>query len=214
MIELSRAADGSVVAVGEVVVGVESRRVEVPLGPLTVAVDAGGLRNAPVVVASSSAIVGSVTRGASSAGAATVVRLDDPRDPIGGAIVEAAGRAEVVVAVVDPPGAGHLLVAVRALEGRPLPVVPFDDLARARAMLDACWVDIDVALPAIDGPDRAEVRQAASELGLFEAHHVVEVDPRPGLAEVPPATTSLEMLAAASTGVLAARIAAGNRRWR
>jgi hypothetical protein len=81
-------------------------------------------------------------------------------------------------------------------------------------MLEPCWVDLDIAVPALDEPRRAAARRAVRSLGLVERHHIVEVDPRPGLEGESPADATLQRLTAAATGVLAGRIAAANRRWR
>ena len=113
--------------------------------------------------------------------------------------------------------AGSVLTVARALGGRPLPVVAFDDPSAAGTMLRGCDVDLDVAFPAVDEPTRGRLREVADGLGLFTRHHVVEVDPRPAFADedaTPIAARSLHALAAAASGVLAGRVAAGNRRWR
>jgi hypothetical protein len=82
-------------------------------------------------------------------------------------------------------------------------------------MLGACWVDLDVAIPSVDGDLRGRVRDAAEHLGLFADHHVVEVDPRPALdGGSDPAGRTLWELAAAATGVLAGRLVSRNRSWR
>jgi hypothetical protein len=213
VIEVERMPDGTAQAVADVAVGIVERRVEVPLGSLTGQVDPGGLMNLPVVVVASAGSDEAARRGARAAGGAAIVGLRSGAEPVGGRLLEAVG-ADVVIAVVEPAEAPGVLVTARALSGRPLPVIPFDDPERASAMLDGCWVDLDIAIPSVDDPLRGGLRRRAEELGLFAAHHVVEVDPRPGLdgPEGPP--RSLDVLAAAATGVLAGRIAAGNRRWR
>ena len=213
MIEVERLPDGTARAVADVAVGIEERRVEVPLGAVAGDVDPGGLMNLPVVVMSAGSDE-AARRGARAAGGAHVVSLPDGPQPLGGRLLAVAG-ADVVIAVVEPSEASDVLVTTRALAGRPLPVIPFDHPARAASMLDGCWIDLDIAIPSLDGPARDDLRRSADELGLFALHHVVEVDPRPGL-EGPegPATRTLEVLATAATGVLAGRIAAGNGRWR
>ncbi len=205
--------DGTALAVADVAVGIVERRVEVPLGALSGQVDPGGLMNLPVVVVASARSGEAAGRGARAAGGGDIVDLRGGAEPVGGRLLEGAG-ADVVIAVVELAEAPAVLVTARALSGRPLPVIPFDDPELAAAMLEGCWVDLDIAIPSVDEPLWGDLRRSAEELGLFAAHHVVEVDPRPGLEgpEGPP--RSLDVLAAAATGVLAGRIAAGNRRWR
>lgn len=215
MIRTRRLPDGSVEAAAEVVVGVETREVVVPLGRPVGEIDPGWLRNTPVIVLTSAALEPMACAAAERAGRASVspVRLGSG-DRLGLRLLEAAADAEVLTVVVAVDEVTETLVVSRALRGRPLPVVPFDDPPSARRMFEACWVDLDIALPSLDGPGRAEVRAVVAELGLFASHHVVEVDPRPGLDGRGRGAPSLHELAAAATGVLAGRVAAGNRRWR
>lgn len=215
MIRTRRTPDGFVEAVAEVVVGVDATQVVVSLGHRTGPVDAGGLRNAPVVVLTDAALARVVLEGVERAGQASVATIRAPWPSTPGAeLLEAASSAPVVVMLVPPERAAEeALIVARALGGRPLPVVPLDDLIAARTMLDACWIDLDVAIPSLDEAARDRARAAASELGLFLGHHVVEVDPRPGLGTGSGSEVTLHELTAASTGVLAGRIAAGNRRW-
>ncbi|HVF08996.1 MAG TPA: hypothetical protein VNC60_10500 [Actinomycetota bacterium] len=208
--------DGSVEVLSDIAVGIEARRVTVPLGRFAGPVDPGGLRNAPVVVLHDARVVEIVRVGVRRSGGASVAVVDLPVGSVAGAeLLRAASTAEVTL-VVPPDGAApSVLVAARALSGRPLPVVPLDDHAAAHAMLRGCDVDLDVAVPSVGGATRALIRRAADGLGLFSDHHVVEVDPRPGLAQNERAgPASLLELTAAATGVLAGRIAAENRRWR
>ena len=120
--------------------------------------------------------------------------------------------------VIDDASAGAALVVARALEGRPLPVVPFGDAGAApRDAPRAAGCDLDVAIPSVDGALRDRIRDAAEHLGLFADHHVVEVDPRPALGDGdrPDAADPTPWeLSAAATGVLAGRLAARNRSWR
>ena len=216
MIRTLKGPGGSVDALAEVVVGVDVRQVVVPLGHTTEPVDAGGLRNAPVVVLTDASLTRVVLAGVERAGQASVAMLRPPWPSTPGAsLLEAATSAEVVVMLALPGRTTEDgLIPARALGGRPLPVVPLDDLVAARSMLEACWIDLDVAIPSLDEAARDRARAAASDLALFHRHHVVEVDPRPGLGTEPFSGVTLHALTAASTGVLAGRIAAGNRRWR
>lgn len=214
MIRFERLADGGVEAVAEVTVGVRTTTVRVPVGPDPGQVDPAGLRNTPVVVFTDPSLGPVVRNGIANAGGASV-RLAES-EPIGAALLALSGRAEVLLVLAeDPAEGGSALGIARALVGRPLPVVPYDDVATASTLIRACEVDVDVALPSVDDGVRAAARAAAERLGLFTDHHVVEVDPRPALDDgVDVSARSLHELAAAASGVLATRIAAANRRWR
>ncbi|HET9417628.1 MAG TPA: hypothetical protein VFP30_08840, partial [Candidatus Limnocylindria bacterium] len=144
---------------------------------------------------------------------AVVAAIGTSDEPLGETLLRAAGVAEVMVLTTAIEWSGEAMVVARALEGRPLPVVPLDDVEAGRAMLRNCWVDLDVAVPSVDGALRARLREGAERLGLFSDHHVVEVDPRPALRghTAEPSPTELS---AAATGVLAGRLAARNRSWR
>jgi hypothetical protein len=214
MIRIQRLPDGTFEAVAEVTVGVQTRTVRVPVGSDPRPVDPAGLRNTPVVVFTDPSSEPVIREGIANAGGASV-RLAQG-EPLGAALLADAGKTEVLLVLAEGPAeGGSALRIARALAGRPLPVVPFDDLAAAASLFGMCELDVDVALPSIGSEARAAARAAAERLGLFDEHHVVEVDPRPALGDPADLTTRpLSELAAAVTGVLAARIAAGNRRWR
>ena len=215
MIRTHRLPDGSVEVTADVAVGVETRTVSVPLGPYAGDVNPAGLRNTPIVVLTSERLEPTVRAGAARAGPATVLLVQvGAGDRLGAGLLGAAESAEVLTLVTSVEAAAEALVVVRVLGGRPLPVVPFDDRASARRMLEGCWVDLDVAIPSVEGSQREEARRVGMEVGIFSAHHVVEVDPRAGLDELDPGASTLHELAAAAAGVLAGRIASGNRHWR
>ena len=165
------------------------------------------------------------------------------------AAVHLAG-AEVVI-VADGPGnlgtettwgvsalsSGHALNAAQTLGGRPVAAlrISFAD-ARERhrgvshhsltILRDVCSVEANVAVPALDPPERDRVWDALRGGRLEERHQLVEVDGRPALAELERAGVAVEsmgrtanedpafFLAAGAAGVLAARMAAQGRRWR
>jgi hypothetical protein len=214
VIRVERRADGSFEAVAKVVVGVEAREVRVPLGRSVERVDPGGLRNSPVVVFVSDGIAQLVEAGATRSGGATVRHVEASPGLLAAAVLDAARTADVMLARVEPEEAAGALVTVRALKGRPLPVVPFDRPDLARTMLARCWIDLDIAIPSHGDDRRDEAWEAARALDLISAHHIVEVDPRPGLDHEGAPNAGLDGLTASATGVLAGRIAAGNRRWR
>jgi hypothetical protein len=217
VITVEHDADGTAQALARVTVGVRTEVVRVPLGAWHGDVDPGGLRQTPVVVLTRPQLEPLVRTGAERAGRAGVATIGASEEPLGARLLREAGTAEVLVLVTDDASSGEALVVARALEGRPLPVVPFDNPAAGRAMLRDCWVDLDVAIPSVDGAVRDRVRDAADDLGLFVDHHVVEVDPRPALGDSdrPDAVDpTLRELSAAATGVLAGRLAVRNRSWR
>ena len=215
MIRTEPLPDGTIEAIADVVVGLDTKRVRVPLGRFAGEIDPGGLRNIPVVVLTTASLEPVVRAGAERAGSASVslVRVGSGAW-LGAGLLEAAGTAEVLTVVSPVDAAGDTLVVARVLGGRPLPVVPLDDREAGAIVFGRCWVDVDVAIPSVDGALREEVRSVAAELGLFITHHVVEVDPRAALGERDVTVSTLHELAAAATGVLAGRIASGNRRWR
>lgn len=215
---VTRLPDGSVEIAAEIAVGVGTRQVRVPLGRFDREIDPGGLRNMPVVVLSDPGLEATVRAGAQRAGRAPLARLELEGVEFPGAeLLGGSSIAEVLLVVSQGPAAAATLVVARALGGRPLPVIALDDPASANAMLRECDVDLDVAVPSVDEPMRALIRETVEQLGLFIGHHVVEVDPRPALADrvgVGADAPSVHELTAAATGVLAGRLAAGNRRWR
>jgi hypothetical protein len=214
VIRVERRADGSFEAVAEVVVGVEAREVRVSLGRSVERVEPRGLRNSPVVVFVTDGIAELVEAGATRSSGATVRQVEASRGPLAAAVLDAAETADVLLARVELEEAADALVTVRALRGRPLPVVPFDRPDLARTMLARCWIDLDIAIPSYGDDRRDEAWEAARALDLISAHHIVEVDPRPGLDHEGAPNAGLDGLTASATGVLAGRIAAGNRRWR
>lgn len=208
MIRYERDEDG-LVAASRVRVGMGEVELRVPLGPW-----AGpdpppdGLAGRPVVAVAEGRAAELAAAGARRSGRreADVLPVAGHR----GALLRS--TAEVLVL---PELSGALLAAIRALGGRPLPAIPFDDAGAVERLFRECPVDVDGVVPAIE-PARTRAREVALGLGLDAMHHLVEVDPRPAYAELgrPIDDASLAELAAAATGVLAGRVAAGNRRWR
>ena len=165
------------------------------------------------------------------------------------AAVERVGADVVIVA--DGPGnlgtdttwgvsalaSGHALNAAETLGGRPVAALRIsfaDGRERHRGVshhsltiLDrVCMVAANVAVPALDGPERDLVWDALRGLRLEERHQLVEADGRPALDELSRAGIHAEsmgrsaaddpvfFLAAGAAGVLAGRMAAGSRRYR
>jgi len=201
-------------ATAEVVVGIDPRTIEVDLGPLAREPDPGGLWSAPVVTASPAAAT-IVRAGALRAGrspAVLVLPADGPY--LAGQLLVAVAEGSEILVVED--GDAELLTAARVLGGHPIPALPLDDPARLTALLGALTVDVTLALPDGDDPLRARVRAALAPFEPATLHHLVDVDPRPAFDELgwDASRASLDDLAAAAAGVLAGRIAHGNRRWR
>jgi hypothetical protein len=132
---------------------------------------------------------------------------------------------------------GHALMAARTLGGRPISAlrVSFaDERDRHRGvshhsltiLADVCKVDVHVPVPMLDDEQRDVVWEALRSRKLEESHHLVEVDGAPALDELEARGVSVTtmgrgidddrafFLAAGSAGVLAGRMAAGDRRWR
>lgn len=138
---------------------------------------------------------------------------------------------------VSALGSGEALNAAHTLGGKPIPAlrVSFTD-ERPRhqglshhsvtILRDVCKVEVNVPVPTLADVERREVWDALRAAALEETHHLVEVDGRPALDELAArglAPTSMGRpvdedpafwLAAGAAGVLAGRMAIGNRKWR
>jgi hypothetical protein len=207
MIRYERDDDQALWAVAEVAVATRRVGFRVPLGAWQGdAPDPGGLLGLPVVVLPPGSPTGPVVEGAARSGRAIAAEVI----PDGPGLL--AGDAEVLV-VRDANG--RVMNVVRALGGRPLPALPSSDPGAIRAFLDGCDVDLDIAIPLVDEPQRAALRASLAPLRLEDVHHLVEVDPRPARepAAITPADALDPGLWSAAAGVLAGRLAAGRRHW-
>jgi hypothetical protein len=202
------------VAREEVIVGTTRRTIAVPLGVMASPPDPGGLRAVPVLMAARG-LVALVEAGVRRAGGrpetATLPR-DDGR-PLGGRLLATSMEGAEVLVVLD--GDASAVEAVRALDGRPVPALPLDDPDALSTLVEALTVDVNLAIPGLEGR-RDELREILAPLELERLHHPVEVDPRPAFDELglDPRDASLGELAAGAAGVLAGRMVAANRRWR
>lgn len=139
---------------------------------------------------------------------------------------------------VSALGGGNVLNAARQLGGRPIPALRLsfaDERERHRGLShhsvtilrDVCLVDVNVPVPTLEDPgQRKVVWDALRAAELEERHHLVEVDGRPALDELRARGVHIQtmgrtveddpafFLAAGAAGVLAGRMAAGDRRWR
>jgi hypothetical protein len=139
---------------------------------------------------------------------------------------------------VSALASGNVLNAAAALGGRPIPAlrVSFaDPRERHRSvshhsltiLRDVCLVETNVPVPSLtDDAERQAVWEALRAAKLELRHQLIEVDGRPAVDEL--AARGLDVrsmgrgidqdpaffLAAGAAGVLAGRLAAGNRQWR
>lgn len=191
------------------------------------------LLQAPVVLALDPEAVALVRAGAARAGAdPTVIVAADPDLATLLAAVHGV-EAEYVVAVCSSPEDAATVARVATLRrGRPLPVLGIADGAvdaASRALLtDPSLEGLNVAVPALEGADRARLWDSLRADQIEERHHLVEVDGRPALdalralgaapthpdAGLATALDGCAALAAGAAGVLAGRMAASGRPWR
>ena len=138
---------------------------------------------------------------------------------------------------VSALASGLTLNAARLLGGEPVAAlrISFADLRprhqglshHSRTILrDVCTVEANVAVPVLDGDERTAVWDALRDARLEERHQLVEADGRPALETLAGAGVEVRsmgrtpsddpafFLAGGAAGVLAARMAAGGRRWR
>lgn len=134
-------------------------------------------------------------------------------------------------------GSGNTLNAAATLGGRPIPAlrVSFADTRERHRgvshhsltiLRDVCQVQTDVPVPVLeDEEEREAVWNALRYAQLDVQHQLVEVDGRPALDELVARGVEVRsmgrgvdddpafFLAAGAAGVLAGRMASGNRRW-
>jgi hypothetical protein len=139
---------------------------------------------------------------------------------------------------VSALGSGNALNAAHTLGGRPIPAlrVSFADARERHRGLShhsltilrrVCLVETNVPVPTLaDDAERAAVWDALRGAKVEERHHLVEVDGGPAVDELVGRGVDVRsmgrgvdadpafFLAAGAAGVLAGRLAAGNRRWR
>jgi hypothetical protein len=207
--------DEVLIAVASVPIGVTAHELTVVLGawpPASDPSDPAGLASTPVILLPDDRAAPIAIAGVERAGRdPAVVRLDGSAPELGLALLRAhAVGAEVVV--VSPADGRHLDL-VRALGGRAVLALPVPDRDVVRSWLGAAELDADIPIPVAA---RDTIRRAIGPLHLEEVHQLVEVDPSPALDAAGRSAehASTAELAAGSAGVLAGRIAVGNRRWR
>lgn len=215
MIRYERDPDGGLVAVADLVVGVEHRTYRLPIGKLWWEPPTTGLTGTPVVVVPDPRSVALAEAGARRAAPSLDLRsMPEGGDRCARYLMSAVRVGAEVVIVVR--GGRQALVASRVLGGRPLPALPLDDPEALDDLLGGLDVDVNIAVPTSDGDHRSTIRRILEPLNLEAMHHVVEVDPRPAFDEAcrDIRGATLSELGAAAAGVLAGRLAAGSRRWR
>ena len=184
------------------------------------------LRMMPLLALADSTLVEVVRAGASRAGGGPPVIIVSEADEATLVAAREAG-GEIVVAVCDGDAAVRSLNTARRMGGRAVPVLGLigDDggprvLGTTLDLLaDEALRDANVPVPALDDDRRRSVWDQLRAAHLEERHHLVEVDGAPALAELAalgldPPRDRWAALAAGAAGVLAGRMAAGNRRWR
>jgi hypothetical protein len=199
------------VAVAEVAVGVDAVGVRVPLGPWAGALpDPAGLRGLPVVLLGDDVPAALVMAGARRSGRIEPLVASEG-SPTPAALLRTTAESAIVSASTP-----WTAMWIRGLGGRPLPALPLGDVAATAAFIDGLEVDVDIPIPNEGHAARAAARAALVGARTAIVHHVVEVDPRPAFDELGLRIdgASMSSLTAAAAGVLAGRVAAGNRRWR
>jgi hypothetical protein len=177
--------------------------------------DPPDLRSMPVVVLPMAGELPVALAGVRRAGRGAGTGVLSHGAPALGLRVLDAARDGAEVIVIEGGGRPHLWLA-RMLGGRPISALPLERPERLRSLFEGLQVDVDVPVPAADGARRSAIHTLLAPLALEATHQLVEVDPTPAFDELGlghPAAT-LDTLAAGAAGVLAGRMAAGNRRWR
>jgi hypothetical protein len=169
-----------------------------------------GLASTPVILLPTRALVDIARAGVARAGRAPMVkRLEAPTPHLGLELLEATGAGAEVVVLTE--SRGRHVDLVRILNGRAVVALPSSDGHAIAAWLDDAELGADLPIPTTD---RDAARTIAS-LGLEATHQLVQVDPTPAFDEAGASSDGdFAISAAAAAGVLAGRIAVGNRRWR
>jgi hypothetical protein len=215
VIRYERLASGDLVAHARVPVGIDDVDLTVPLGPwFPSEPDPAGLAMAPVVALPDPRWSDVVRRAALLAGGYPTVLLLGAADPFLGGQLLVAVSERVEIVIVEGGGADALR-ATRGLAGRPILSLPLERPDLLAAILADLEVDVHLPVPRWDAEEGSSYARMLRPLGAEARHQLVDVDPRPGLAaanidhEAPP-----EAVAAVAAGILAGRLAAGNRRRR
>jgi hypothetical protein len=174
-----------------------------PAGPL-------GLASAPVIVLPERATAALALAGVARAGRApAVASLEATTPAVGLALLAAAAEGAEVMVLTEADG--RHIDLVRILGGRAVAALPSREGSGIIAWLAGTELGADIPIPTTDPDGAAHI----ASLGLEVVHQFVQVDPTPAFDEAADeASGDFNILTAAAAGVLAGRIAAGNRRWR
>ena len=180
----------------------------------------------PVVVLTQDERIDVVMAGLRRAGGDPDVRTAPWTDP--GSLGDGlSAGSEAAVVTCDASEASAVILAVRALGARPIPVLSFVEAdgtaslspASLSLILDPRLEDLEIPVPSVDdGGERRELWDQLRGVRAEERHHLVEVDGQPALDDLAeqgmPLPGGMAARAAGAAGVLAGRLAASNRRWR
>jgi hypothetical protein len=173
-----------------------------PAGPL-------GLASTPVILLPDPSTIDVALAGIARAGRRPAVsRIEATTPGLGLALFAAVGAGTEVVVLTEAAGS-HIDLA-RILGGRAIVALPGSDAQAIAAWLRGAELGADIPLPTTDAAASAEI----ASFGLESMHQLIQVDPTPALNEADVRAPTFAVSTAAAAGVLAGRIAAGNRRWR
>ena len=206
--------DEVIAASATIAVGIEDHDLTALLGPWAQGrpdpAGALGLALTPVVLLSAATTVDVALAGAVRAGRAPGIgRLEGATPALGLALLAATAAGAEVIVITEAEG--RHIDLVRTLGGRAVVALPSCNARTVAAWVDGAELGADIPIPTTD---RDAATQIAS-LGLEASHLLVQVDPTPALGAAGAGPSDdFAVLTAAAAGLLAGRIAAGNRRWR
>ena len=173
-----------------------------PAGPL-------GLASTPVILMPDAATIDIALAAVARAGrGSAVARVDASTSGLGLALLAAADAGADILVMSGAMGL-HIDL-VRILGGRAVVALASPDPVAIVSWFQGAELGADLPLPTANPQGSADI----AALRLESVHQLVQVDPTPALDEAGVRVTSFGVLSAAAAGILAGRIAAGNRRWR
>ena len=173
-----------------------------PAGPL-------GLASTPVILLPDPSTIDVALAGVARAGRApAVAQLDATRPGLGLALLDAVGAGAEVIVLTE--AAGPHIDLVRIVGGRGVVALSASDAQAIATWFRGVELGADIPLPTTDPDGSAQI----ASFGLEAMHQLIQVDPTPALDEADVRASTFVISTAAAAGVLAGRIAAGNRRWR
>ncbi len=173
-----------------------------PAGPL-------GLASTPVILLPDPSTIDVALAGVTRAGRGpAVAQLEATTHGLGLALLAAGGAGAEVVVLTEADGSHVDLV--RIVGGRAVVALMTSDTQAIAAWFRGTELGADIPLPITEADASAEI----ASFGLEAIHQLIQVDPMPALDEATVTAPTFGVSTAAAAGVLAGRIAAGNRRWR